>query len=179
MGSQTLFVPFVPLVSQVWIFTRQIYNRSMEFVPFTPAVSCMAERGGNGVRVRVPRLTAQKSEATFRGISKSSRKKVFSLVPFDDEIVHYNNLRYPPAKIAEILCLGHGVDPNLLTRKSVEARLRTIKKNSLKTLAPTNDLSTLKAVDDPNAICKFFILRKILSQNFRATRCKQCRRNLV
>ena len=115
----------------------------------------MAESSSARVQLRVPRLSAQKSAANFRGISKSCRRKKFSLAPYDDELVKYNNIRYPPAKIAEILCLEHGLDPELMNRKAVEYRLRTIKKNSLKTLAPTNDPNTLRAVDDPNSLCNF------------------------
>lgn len=119
--------------------------------------------GGSGSNVRavsrVPRASAVASQANLRGIIKSSvRKKRFSLAPYDDDIVKYNNLRYPPSKIAEILCLEHELDPKLMNRKSVESRLRYLKKNTLRTLAPTNVMTNLAAVDDPTPLCKCFLI---------------------
>ncbi len=146
-----------------------IFNVGMDFLPFSFLMAEEQESGGGGgsgsnIRVasRVPRASAIASQANLKGIIKSGiRKKRFSLAPYDDDIVKYNNLCYPPSKIAEILCLEHELNPNLMNRKSVESRLRYLQKNSLKTLAPTNATSSLVAVDDPNAICKSFLFLEL------------------
>ncbi len=114
----------------------------------------MSEGSGAHVFAWVPCASAKKSEANFHGISKSSRRKRFSLQPYDDELVKSNNLHYPPAKISELLCIQHGLDPMFVNQKAVESQLQNIKKNSLKTLVPTNNIDTLHATDDPDALCK-------------------------
>ena len=104
-------------------------------------------RGGLRTHVRVPHAS--------RGTQRATRKKT-SLAPYDDEMVKLNNDRQPPAKIAEILCVEHGLDPEVVNRKAVESRLRYLKKNSLKTLAPVNINTSLEATDDPIAVCLCF-----------------------
>ena len=73
---------------------------------------------------------------------------------YDDELVKYNNWRYPPSKIAEILCVEHNLDPSFMNRKSVERRLRYIKKNHLRTLAPTNVNLDAQDLQPPISKCK-------------------------
>jgi hypothetical protein len=124
----------------------------------------MAEEGGErgrsstAVNTRVQRQSAVASQTHLRSLIQKDtrRKKRFSLAPYDDDIVKYNNLRYPPSKIAEILTIEHDLDPKVMNRRTVEGRLRYLKKNSLKTLAPTNATSSLKAVDEPTSICLYF-----------------------
>jgi hypothetical protein len=53
------------------------------FAPLT-----MSEGSGACVFAWVPCASAKKSEANFCGISKSSRRKRFSLQPYDDELVN-------------------------------------------------------------------------------------------
>ncbi len=122
----------------------------------------MAEGGGTGgsggsggvggrdalrTHVRLPRAS--------QGTQRTTRKKT-PLAPYDDEMVRLSNDRQPPVKIAEILCVEHGLDPAIVNCKAVESRLRYLKKNSLKTLAPVNINSNLEATDDSLAICLYF-----------------------
>ena len=143
-------------------FIIYLLSDSMDFLSLLPLMENEAAEGGGGgsggsrVGSRVPRASALASKSNLQGIIKSTaRKKRFSLAPYTDDIVKYNNLRYPPAKIAEILCLEHDLDPKIMNRKAVKSRLRYVKKNSLKTLAPTNTSGSLRAVDDPNSVCMF------------------------
>ena len=64
---------------------------------------------------------------------------------YDREIIKYAQLHYKPGQIADLLQQEHGVSPGVANRKSVESRLRYLKKNTLAPLPPTNDISSLGA----------------------------------
>ena len=81
------------------------------------------------------------------------------LQQYDKEIVHLHNLRYKPAKIAELLCSQYSLDPKVVTRYGVESRLRIIKRNSLYPLAPTNAAIDLHANSALPTTCIPFCLR--------------------
>lgn len=66
---------------------------------------------------------------------------------YDADIVRYNNMRYLPSRIAELLCREHDLDPAIMNRKTVERRLRTIGANQLAKLAPVNEEADLTAQD--------------------------------
>ena len=122
----------------------------------------MVEEGGGGRNGGVGGGGRRKGLRTHvclpcasKGTQRVTRKKT-PLAPYDDEMVRLSNERQPPAKIAEVLCVEHGLDPSVVNRKAVESCLRYLKKNSLKTLAPININSNLEATDDPVAICLCF-----------------------
>ena len=86
------------------------------------------------------------------------------LQQYDKEIVHLHNLRYKPAKIAELLCSQYSLDPKVVTRYGVESHLHIIKKNSLYPLSPTNaaiDLHANSAL--PTTCIPFCLLRYFLT----------------
>ena len=79
------------------------------------------------------------------------------IAQYDGEIIRYNNQRYLPSQIAELLCQEHGLDPQMMNRKTVERRLRTIKTKGLAALAPVNEDADLLARDTAkNCLCSFF-----------------------
>jgi hypothetical protein len=78
---------------------------------------------------------------------------------YDREIIKYAQMRYKPGQIADLLQQEHGVGPGVANRKSVESRLRYLKKNSLAPLPPTNEISTLGAELSKRATsCNFYFL---------------------
>ena len=86
------------------------------------------------------------------------------IAQYDSEIVHYNNQRYLPSHIAELLCQEHGLDPQMMNRKTVERRLQTIKTKGLVALAPVNEDADLLARDTAKnclLVC-FFVLFLII-----------------
>ena len=86
------------------------------------------------------------------------------IAQYDSEIVHYNNQRYLPSRIAELLCQEHGLDPQMMNRKTVERRLWTIKTKGLAALAPVNEDADLLARDTAKnclLVC-FFVLFLII-----------------
>ena len=112
--------------------------------------------GNEAVRVRF-RLPVSAIPAMPTS-TPQKRKRSSGLRAYDDELTKYNNMRYPPAKIAELLCIEHNLDPKICNRTSVEGRLRYIKKNSLKTLAPVNASADLRALDDPASVASICLL---------------------
>ena len=79
------------------------------------------------------------------------------ITQYDSEIISLNNDRKIPSHIAEILCQEHGLDPQMMNRKTVERRLHTIKTKGLAKLAPVNEDADLLARDTAKR-CKLQIL---------------------
>ena len=78
------------------------------------------------------------------------------IMQYDGEIVHYNNQQYLPSQIAELLCKEHGLDSNMMNRKTVERRLCTIKKKGIAMVAPVSEDTDLLARDSEKNLSLFF-----------------------
>lgn len=76
-----------------------------------------------------------------KGPNKTPKKKGLTRKEFDSEILQMNNQNMQPLMIASLLCTRYKLDPHVMNRKSVESRLRYLKKNQLGSLAPMNDRS--------------------------------------
>ena len=113
------------------------------------------QKRGRGRPRKLPKKDIQFEEEDEAMVIKPLPKKK----EFDEIIIRLNNANLRPAEIADILRRKYGLSTEMMNRKTIESRLRYLKKNRLGSLAPVNAKGTknLFATDIP-ATCSYSFL---------------------